>query len=170
MVVAKRKITDYFDINPQAKKRIMKNCAKRGQIEDIFSRFPTISEKILSHLDNKTLASLNTVNTVWFQNVFTQSRLYWIRKIHKFTSEKCRKEWLLATKKASFEILKKLSKLAIKYHRENGKYLSLLVIVARAGDIDLFKYLVGKLEYNHAKYQENTPLHYAAKKVRSLHS
>ena len=81
-MAVKRKITDYFDTKPQplfpifsmpqAKKRAMKSHAERGQIEDIFVRFPHLSEEIFGLLDYKTIASCNEVNRNWFETLNNQ--------------------------------------------------------------------------------------------------
>ena len=176
-MAVKRKITDYFDTKPQplfpifsmpqAKKRVMKSHAARGQIEDIFIRFPHLSEDIFGLLDYKTLASCNEVNRNWFETLNNQ-RIYWILMIQKFTSEKFRKEWMLAIKKAPFEILKKLAELAQNYSdKRYSSKLSLLHIAAKAGEIDLFQFIVKKIGYKHfndENIRESTPLHIAASK------
>ena len=161
-MASKRKITDYFDANPQANKRLMKNRAERGQIENIFARFPNLSEQIFGLLDYKTLARCNKVDRNWFQTLNCQ-RIYWIKMIHKSTSEKFCKDWMLAVNKAPFETLKKLAKLARKCSPKNE--LPLLHTVAKVGETDLFKFLVGKIGYKHEKgscFWDNTPLHVAA--------
>ena len=72
---SKRKITDFFDTNPQAKKRLMKNRAERGQMEEIFQRFPNLSEEIFGLLDYKTLAGCKEVNRNWYDALNNQ-RIY----------------------------------------------------------------------------------------------
>ena len=96
---SKRKITDFFYTNLQAKKRLMKNCAERGQIENIFAKFPSLSEEIFGLLDYKTLAICKEVDRNWFETLNNQ-RIYWILLIQKSTSEKFRKQWMLAINKA----------------------------------------------------------------------
>ena len=51
-------------------------------------------------------------------------------------------------KQSPFEILKKLAELAQRYYRKvsDKKYLSLLHIVAKVGEIDLFQFIVRKLD------------------------
>ena len=174
-MAAKRKITEYFDTKPQplfpifsmppAKRRVTKNNAKKGQIEEIFARFPNLSEKIFGLLDYKTLANCNEVNRNWFETLNNQ-RIYWILMIKKFTStcEKFRNEWMLAIDKSPFETLKKLAELSQNCSVKG--YSSLLHIVAKSGNIDLFKFVVQKIGYKHTKdcYRDSTPLHLAARR------
>ena len=157
-MATKRKITDYFDTKPQplfpifsmppAKRRVTKNYATRSQIEEIFARFPNLSEEIFGNLDYKTLARCNKVDRNWFQTLNNQ-RIYWIQMIHKSTSENFRKDWMLAVNKVPIESLKKLAKLA--RNNTDKKESPLLHIVAQLGEIDLFKLVVEKLGYTHSK-------------------
>ena len=169
-MATKRKITDYFDTKPQAlfpifsmppaKRRVTKNYATRGQIEEIFARFPNLSEEIFGLLDYKTLARCNKVDRNWFETLNNQ-RIYWIQTIQKSISEKFFKDWMLAVNKVSLETLKKLAELAWKYSCKNQS--PLLHIVAQHGETDLFKFVVGKIGYKHSKdMHDNTPLHIAA--------
>ena len=161
---SKRKITDFFYTNLQAKKRLMKNCAERGQIENIFAKFPILSEEIFGLLDYKTLAICKEVDRNWFETLNNQ-RIYWIQMIHKSTSENFRKDWMLTVNKVPLESLKKLAELAWKYSHKNES--PLLQIVAQHGETDLFKFVVGKIGYKHSKLRhldDNTPLHIAADK------
>lgn len=163
-MAAKRKITDFFDTNPQAKKSLMKNRAERGQMEEIFERFPNLSEEIFGLLDYKTLASCKEVDRNWFETLNNQ-RIYWIQMIHQSTSEKFRKDWMLSVNKTPFETLKKLAELA--QNNTEKQKSSLLQIVAALGEIDLFKFVVGKIGYKHYKdahFYNTTPLHIAAHK------
>ena len=162
-----RKITDYFDTKPQFKKRV-KSHAERGQIENIFVRFPHLSEEIFGLLDYKTLATCNQINRNWFATLNNQ-RIYWMLMIQKSTCEKFTKEWMLAVNKAPFENLKKLAELAQKYsHKVSDKrYFSLLHTVANAGEIELFQFIVNKIGYKHfsdENVRESTPLQIAASK------
>ena len=145
---SKRKITDFFDANPQSKKRLMKNRAERGQIENIFARFPNLSEEIFGLLDYKTLARCKEVERNWFQTLNNQ-RIYWIQMIHKSTSENFRKDWMLAVNKVPLESLKKVAELA--RNNTDKKESPLLHIVAQLGEIDLFKFVAGKIGYKHSK-------------------
>ena len=69
--------------------------------------------------------------------------------IHKSTSENFRKDWMLAVNKVPLESLKKVAELA--RNNTDKKESPLLHIVAQLGEIDLFKFVAGKIGYKHSK-------------------
>ena len=186
-VVKKRRITDYFEEDANHKSYKSWQIAEKGQMQNLFSRFPQLIEEICGLLDYQTLAKCTEVNESWY-NTVTNQRIYWIQMITKYTNsnKECHKQWIKATDKTPIDILKRLAGLA----RENCKYeprcqywhmldredknepeLSLFHILVFEGDIDLFNYVARKVGYKHmfgtkksrwGTKNEYTPLHEAA--------
>ena len=186
-VAKKRRITDYFEEDTQYKSYKSWQIAEKGQMQNLLSRFPQLFEEICGLLDYQTLVKCTGVNESWY-NTITNQRIYWIQMISKFTNsnKECHKQWMKATDKTPFDILKRLAGLA----RENCKYeprcqhwhmlqredenepeLSLFHILVSEGDIELFKYVAIKVGYKHmfgtkksrwGNKKEYTPLHEAA--------
>ena len=187
-VSKKRRITDYFEHRESHHK--IWQIAKKGQMQNLISRFPQLNEEIFVFLNYQTLVKCREVNESWY-NAITNQRIYWLQIISKYTNsqEVYHKQWMKATEKTPFEILKKLAGLARvhckKDHSRTGIFmrspdedmvepeLSLFHILASEGDIDLFKYVAGKVECKNIlgtkkerwrKKKEFYPLHEAASK------
>ena len=185
-VSKKRRITDYFEHRDSPHK--IWQIAKKGQMQNLVSRFPQLTEEIFGFLNYQTLVKCREVNESWY-NAVTNQRIYWLQIISKYTNsqEVYYKQWMKATEKTPFEILKKLAGLAQvhckKDHRRTGFFsispdddmvepeLSLFHILASEGDINLFKYVAGKVECKNilgtkkdrwCKKKKYFPLHEAA--------
>ena len=83
--MAKKRKGNKDDSKGQKKKKTENDCSKNDQImiEEIFERFPTLSEGIFGRLDDRSLASCRRVSKAWKECVDFQ-RIYWIRKILKY--------------------------------------------------------------------------------------
>ena len=189
-----RKITDYFKFRDSPHK--IWHVAKKGQMQNLITRFPQLTEEIFGLLDYQTLVKCRKVNENWY-NAVTNQRIYWIQMINKYTNgkEEYHQQWMKAIDKTPFEILKKLARLPRVHCKEvrrrrpfcpyrsmdmDGLYgslmevepeLSLFHILASEGDIDLFKYVAGKVECKNilgtkkdrwCKKKKYYPLHEAA--------
>ena len=161
-VSKKRRITDYFEHRDSPHK--IWQIAKKGQMQNLISRFPQLTEKIFGFLNYQTLVKCREVNESWY-NAVTNQRIYWLQMISIYTNsqEVYYKQWMKTTNKTPFEILKKLAGLARihckKDHSRTGIFLhsqekdevepelSLFHILASEGDIDLFKYVAEKVGY-----------------------
>ena len=82
------------DSKPQNKKKTEIDRSENDQItiEEIFTRFPDLSECIFIRLDDRSLASCREVNKTWKGFVDIQ-RIYWIRKIMKYATNPLRWYW-----------------------------------------------------------------------------
>ena len=203
-VAKERKIWPIF-IKAQTPHKIWHH-AKKGQMENVISRFPQLFGEILGLLDNQTLVKCNKVDKSWY-NAVTKQRIYWTQMIINYTNsrkeyilegvplkqrEEYHKQWMKAIDKTPIEILKKLAELARdncghlkgrqKRHIHKCDFfcndeedytdpeLSLFNILASEDDIDLFKYVAGKVGYKHTFGTRNdkqciykySPLHEAA--------
>ena len=172
-----RKITDYFKPKPRKRKITdyfkPKHVAKKGQMQNLITRFPQLTEEIFGLLDYQTLVKCRGVNENWY-NAVTNQRIYWIQMINKYTNgeKEYHQQWMKAIDKTPFEILKKLAQLARVHCKEVHRKrpfcpyrpymdiednadgdskvepeLSLFHILATEGDIDLFKYVAEKVEF-----------------------
>ena len=181
-----RKITDYFRFRDSPHK--IWHVAKKGQMQNLITRFPQLTEEIFGLLDYQTLVKCSEVNESWHNTAINQ-RLYWIQVICKYTNskEEYHKQWMKATEKTPFDTLKRLAGLArdnckidprwaiwdsiLEREDESEPELSLFHILVSEGDIDLFKYVARKIGYKHMfateksrwdNRNEYTPLHEAA--------
>ena len=166
-----RKITDYFKFRDSPHK--IWHVAKKGQMQNLITRFPQLTEEIFGLLDYQTLVKCREVNENWY-NAVTNQRIYWTQMIIKYTnsSKEYHKQWMKAIEKAPFEILKKLAELArdncsalkdcqkyepehecdffcVDQEDEKEPELSLFNILASESNLDLFKYVAGKVGYKH---------------------
>ena len=85
---AKKRRGNKDDSKSQKKKKKTEiDRSKNDQItiEEIFARFPHLSEAIFVRLDDRSLASCREVNKTWQEFVDSQ-RIYWIRKILKYAN------------------------------------------------------------------------------------
>ena len=86
-----RKITDYFKPKPRKRKITdyfkPKHVAKKGQMQNLITRFPQLTEEIFGLLDYQTLVKCRGVNENWY-NAVTNQRIYWIQMINKYTNGK----------------------------------------------------------------------------------
>ena len=176
----KRRITDYFEHKDSPHK--IWQVAKKGQMQNLISRFPHLIEEIFGLLDYQTLANCSEVNENWY-NTVTSQRLCWTQMISKYTNtkEEYHKQWMKATDKTPFDILKRLAELVRVEndprlavwdfgHFKHEPELSLFHILVSEGDIDLFKYVARNVGYTHMFGTKNsrcdgyhyTPLHEAA--------
>ena len=92
--MAKKRKVNKDDSKGQKKKKTENDCSENNQIsiEDIFERFPTLSEGIFGRLDDQSLASCRKVSKAWKEYVDIQ-RIYWIRKIMKYATNPLRWYW-----------------------------------------------------------------------------
>ena len=94
--MAKKRRRNKDDSKPQKKKKMEIDCSKNEHItiEEVFARFPNLSEVIFGRLDDRSLASCREVNKTWKGFVDIQ-RVYWIRKILRYANpqSKFHGEW-----------------------------------------------------------------------------
>ena len=151
------------------------DCSKNDQImiEEIFERFPTLSEGIFGRLDDQSLASCRKVSKAWKEYVDIQ-RIYWIRKIMKYATNPLRwswyynipqnrfhGEWKIILDKTPIEVLKKFARFVWLAPRTES---SPLYVAGAIGDIELFQSIKEKTDLD--EYSKNslgeTPLTAAA--------
>ena len=77
-------------------------CSENDQItiQEIFARFPNLTEGIFGRLDDQSFASCREVSKTWRDFVDSQ-RIYWIRKILKYANpqSKFHEEWKMVLDK-----------------------------------------------------------------------
>ena len=140
------------------------------KLDQFTSRFPDLTEEILSQLDNEHLEKFKTVGRSLKMTVENQ-RIYWIRKIQKYAQNNnlSEKEWKEAVKKTPIEILKTIAteiwtNLDVTRLVMHAGGMSPLGIASASGNLDLFTYLMEeKTEDLNSKNQNgNSPFHFAA--------
>ena len=150
------------DSKPQKKKKT--DCFENDQnfkIEEIFARFPNVSENIFGRLDDKSLVSCRAVSKTW-QGYIDSQRIYWIRKILRYNNPQSEfhGEWKIVLDKTPIKTLKKVAR----YVLQASKSESPINVAGAIGDVELFnsvKEKTGRIE----KYRSSdgmTPFHSAA--------
>ena len=147
-------------LKSQTKKIKIKNSQKFTK-ETIFDRFPNLSDDILKHLDDKSLANCVEVNRKW-QTTIANQRIYVIAKIQKWSrhSKQFSKEWSMAFVKTPLEFLRRLAEYIMEYQYFECEYKPSSVesdsfcckclvnaplhVAALHGDIEVFKHIVLK--------------------------
>ena len=160
------RLTNNDDSKPQEKKKTEIDRSENDQItiEEIFARFPNLSERIFTRLDDRSLALCREVNKTWKGFVDIQ-RIYWIRKI-SFSSyanpqSKFHGEWKIILDKTPIKFLKQFSAYVwMKPETESCP----LHVAAAVGDIELFNDIKEKtgLNENSKNNLGCTPFHVAA--------
>ena len=150
------------DSKPQEKKKI--DCSENDQItiEEIFARFPNLSECIFTRLDDRSLASCREVNKTWKGFVDIQ-RVYWIRKILRYANlrNKFHREWKMILDRTPIQFLKQFAAFVwLKPETESCP----LYVAGAVGDIELFNGIKEKtgLNENSKNNLGCTPFHVAA--------
>ena len=157
-------------------------------MEEVFQRFPHLSENIFKVLDNETLANCEEVSKVWYSyfdyHNFLQNRRVeiiqeTIRKFHQLHEEfhtsfdTMRVQNILnAARMGNFETVQRsmIEGIVNVHHKSDfrrifEKDLSTLHWAADSGYFDVVKYLVDIVEdINPRDTNGNRPLHYAAMK------
>ena len=152
------------DSKPQNKKKTEIDRSENDQItiEEIFARFPKLSECIFTRLDDRSLASCREVNKTWQEYVDIQ-RVYWIRKISRYANpqSKFHREWKMILDKSPIKFLKQ-SAATVWENREIE--ISPLYVAGGMGDIELFNCIKEKtgLNENSKNNLGHTPFHVAA--------
>ena len=179
--MAKKRKGNKDDSKGQKKKKMEIDCSKNDQImiEEIFERFPTLSEGIFGRLDNRSLASCREVSKAWKEYVDIQ-RIYWIRKILMYATNPLRwswsslsyyhydsphnrfhGEWKIILDKTPIEFLKKFARFVWLAPRTES---SPLYVAGAIGDIELFQCIKEKtgLKEDSKNSLGETPLTVAA--------
>ena len=157
-------LTNNDDSKPQEKKNteIVRSENDQITIEEIFARFPDLSECIFIRLDDRSLASCREVNKTWKGFVDIQ-RIYWIRKTLRYANpqSKFHGEWKMSLDKTPIEFLKRFA--AFVWIRPEDESCPLFVAGA-LGDIELFNEIKEKtgLDENSKNSLGDTPFHVAA--------
>ena len=135
---------------------------------EIFSRFPHLSQAIFKEVDNVSLTNCRTVSKTW-KNVIDYEKFHWLRRIQKYRGkfEPFLDQWTKVIKKTPTEEIKELCfsvkdffKLGSR-NMMNDQY-SPLHLAAEIGLIELCKQWI--TEINNFYLPSLTPLHLAAAK------
>ena len=159
------RLTNNDDSKPQEKKKteIVRSEKDQITIEEIFARFPDLSECIFIRLDDRSLASCREVNKTWKGFVDIQ-RIYWIRKILRYANlpqSKFHGEWKMILENTPIKFLKQFA--AFVWIEPEIKSCPLYVAGA-LGDLELFNCIKEKtgLNENSKNNVGLTPFHVAA--------
>ena len=148
------------DSKSQKKKKKTEN--DHITIEEIFARFPHLTEAIFVRLDDRSLASCREVNKTWQEFVDIQ-RIYWIRKILKYANpqSKFHEEWKTVVDKTPIKFLKRFATFV--WIQPKIKSCPLYV-AGGLGDIELFNCIKEKTGLNEESKNSRgrTPFHVAA--------
>ena len=147
------------------KKKTEIDCSENDQItiEEIFARFPHLSDAIFVRLDDRSLASCREVNKTW-QAFVDRQRIYWIRKILKYANpqSKFHEEWKMVLDKKPIKTLKEFGRLV--WLQPQNEY-SPLYVAGAMGNIELFnsiKEKTGLKEDSKNNHGGSTAFHIAA--------
>ena len=162
--MAKKRRGHKDDSKPQKKKKMKIDCSNSEQItiEEVFARFPDLSEGIFGRLDDRSLVSCREVSKTWQEYVDGQ-RTFWIRKILKVANSqsKFHGEWKMILDKTPIETLKEFARFL---WLAPEKETSPLYAAGALGDIELFNRIKEKtgLHEDSKECGGSTPFHVAA--------
>ena len=155
-------------------------------MEELFQRFPHLTEGIYNSLDNQSLTNCRIVNNLW-KNYLDQHKLFHIRKIKENITRfhDIGETWELIFRKAGIDILRKLFYAVRKsfkscrsnkrhnydciwwYHWSRGEFdesVTPLHVAAAYGDYKFFNRMIDLSEIRQPKNEELEALLYAAAK------
>ena len=160
--MAKKRQGNKDDSKPQKKKKT--DCFENDQnfaIEEIFARFPNLSQGIFDRLDDRSLVSCREVSKTWRGYVDSQ-RIYWIRKILKYNNpqSKFHSEWKIVLDKTPIESLKKFARYVLLSSKESSP----IYVAGVIGDVALFNSVKEKTGLSEKSKGNDgmTPFHIAA--------
>ena len=137
-------------------------------MEQLFSRFPHLSEAICDQLNNESFGKFKEVNRSWNMYV-TEQKFYEVRIIKANIAQfpQIGNGWKEVFKKSSNETLMNLKhalrEFLGKYRYREIEGLSPLHVLAGVGPLILFETIFNKIQEKHPKDSwGRTPLHYAA--------
>ena len=173
-MTGKRKLTG--SISSPSKRR--NSNPSQISLEDLFLRYPHLSEAILNKLDDKALVECKNVSRTWC-NVIDGQRFLWIRILKKYIQKrkKCNEIkyssldiWKKAVDKTPIKIIKELALSVWKTNKENARLKledragdSPLHALAFKGDLEAYTFISEKIKMkNPANNFGTTPLHDAA--------
>ena len=144
--MSKKRRGNKDDSKPQKMKKT--DCFENDQIfpiEEIFGRFPNLSEDIFGRLDNRSLVSCREVSKTW-QGYVDSQRVYWIRQILKRNppQSKFHGEWKIVLEKTPIETLKKSARFVLQTSQESSP----IYVAGGIGNVELFKSIKEKTGLN----------------------
>ena len=141
----------------------------KKQTDEVFLRFPHLSEAIFYELDNKSLTNCREVNDTW-KNIIDHEKLTWLRRIQKYRErfEPFLEQWNEVIKKTPIEEIKELC-LSVEQLFKLGSNImrnqyTPLHCTAEIGLIRQSKRIIEITDYrrNNSYLPNLTPLHLAA--------
>ena len=135
--------------------------------DEIFSRFPHLSQAIFKDVDNISLTNCRIVSEEW-KNVIDYEKSYWLRRIQKFRGkfEPFFDQWNKVIKKTPTEEIKELCFSVENFFKPGSRnmmsdHYSPLHLAAEIGLIDLSSRIIKVTDFaNNNFYLPNlTPLH-----------
>ena len=113
-------------------------------MEEIFMRFPRVSQRILNNLDNQSLIRSKEVSRVIAEYVENE-KFYWIRIIKKYAGnfEGFEESWKEVIRRTPLDIVKQLALTVEEFFKSyTDKKVAPLHIVAEKGTFQLFQYII----------------------------
>ena len=78
-------------------------------MEELFSRFPGLGDKIIKHLDEKNLAKCRKINETWKKSI-DHEKTIWIRMIQRHVDNfNTSLDWKLSLSRTSKNTIKELA-------------------------------------------------------------
>ena len=145
----------------------MKNVT--GSFDEIFSRFPHLSQAIFNELDNNCLTDCRKVSRTW-KNVIDHEKIHWLRRIQNYRGafEPFLRQWNQVIRRTPIQEIKELC-LAVEHFFKVGKkmmndHYSPLHIASEIGSMELSRRIIETRDYpnNNTYLPWYTPLHLAA--------
>ena len=159
-------------------------CHSGSTMENLSNRFPHLSERIFTHLDDQSIVKIQNSSKKLYH--FTQSnRLYFLRIIHKYNESLNKQSWTKVVTQTSTRIVKKLALALVEFikspscicccerptdYMRSGDFKEPTVhdwhphhIAAEFGHSELYEYIATKTEdFNPATSFGVSSLHVAA--------
>ena len=139
--------------------------------DEIFSRFPHLSEAIFKEVDNISLTNCRIVSEAW-KNVIDYEKFHWLRRIQKYREnfQPFLEQWNKVIKKTPIEEIKELCFSVENFFKLGRKLMndqySPLHLAAEIGLIELSSRIIEATDFanNNFYLPTLTPLHLAAAK------
>ena len=162
--MAKKRRGNKDNSKPQKKKKMEIVCSENFEItiQEIFARFPNLTEGIFGRLDDQSFASCREVSKTWRDFVDSQ-RIYWIRKILKYANpqSKFHEEWKMVLDKTPIKTLKEFGRFVWLQPKNES---SPLYVAGAMGDVELYNSIKEKtgLKADSKNSRGSTAFHMAA--------
>ena len=115
-------------------------------MENILTKIPTVGDKILKELDNKSLVKFKKVKKSWYKFV-KKEKVQWIRIIQNCIGHrnKFSTAWAKVLTRIPIDFLKQISISTLQYQKECPKSpMSPIHVAISNGSLELYKHVIAK--------------------------